>query len=187
MAQDRHPGDTGIDEVLHYWQGLRRGRIVPARADLDPGVLGPWLNTAGIVEQAAGGQIRFRLGGRGVAALLGVEARGMPLRALFAVGTRMRLQDMALRVFDGPAMLTMTLIAAPLAADPRPVHVPMVMLPLGDGAGVVNRALVCLDPKAAMRAERPARFHIRHGHLTPLGAAPPPHEPLLRLIPGGRR
>jgi len=185
MPQDQTAGDTGIDAVLQYWQRLRRGRIVPARADLDPSVLGPWLNMAAIVEYAAGERIRFRLGGQGLSALLGVEARGMPLRALFAVGARARLQDLAAPVFEAPAMLTMTLIAAPRVAEAPPVHVPMAVLPLADGTGAVARALVCLEPRAALQAERPVRFHIRQARLTPLvGREVDP--PTLRVIPGGR-
>lgn len=185
MPQDRPADATAIDEVLHYWQSLRRGRLVPARADLDPGVLGPWLNMAGVIEQAAGGRIRFRLGGQGLSALLGVEARGMPLRALFAVGTRARLQELAAQVFATPATLTMTLVAAPRVAEARPVQVPMAILPLLDGTGSITRALVCLEARAALQAERPARFHIRQARLSPLKAREA-DGPSLRVIPGGR-
>lgn len=186
MPQDR-PQDRppGLDEVVQYWQGLRRGRVVPARADVDPGALAPWLSAAGIIDHAAGGRIRFRLGGQALSALLGVEARGMPLRSLFTVGARARLQDMVLSVFEGPAFLTMTLIAPAVTPGIHPVHVAMAILPLGDAEGCVNRALVCLDPKSAARAERPARFHIRQARLTPLSAARP-EAPALRLITGGR-
>jgi hypothetical protein len=75
--------------------------------------------------------------------------------------------------------------ATPITPDTQPVHVSMAILPLGDGEGQVTRALVCLDPKSAARAERPARFHIRQARLTPLSAARP-EAPALRLITGGR-
>ena len=88
-------GPVGVDGAVAYWHRLRRGRTIPARADLDPMALRPWLPLSGIVEQAPSGKIRFRLGGSGRASLMGVEVRGMPLRSLFAVGARPWLGDLA--------------------------------------------------------------------------------------------
>lgn len=174
-----------LEEVRAYWQALRHGRAVPARADLDPERLGPWLPMAALVEIGAGDRMRFRVGGQGLRMLLGVEPRGMPLRSLFALGTRARLQDLGLRVFSGPAMLTMTLIATTPPPTMRPVQVALVMLPLRDRHDRVTQALLCLDGKAARTVERPARFHIRQARLTALGDAAL-STPLLRLIHGGR-
>lgn len=175
----------GFEPLITYWRVLRRGHLVPARADLDPSALGPWLNMSGLVEIGSGGRARFRVGGQGLSALLGVEARGMPLRSLFALGTRDRLQDLVQRVFSGPSMLHMTLIAPARAAEARPVQLPVVMLPLRDQDGAVTRALFCMESRAAMAVQRPARFHIRQARLSMLTAAST-DTPLLRLIPGGR-
>ena len=183
---DPHPPPGhGLDPLIAYWQVLRRGHLVPARADLDPSILGPWLHMAGLVDIGAAGRMRFRVGGQGLSALLGVEARGMPLRSLFALGTRARLHDLALRVFTGPSMLSMTLIAPAQATAAKPVQVPLVMLPLRDQHGAITRAILCMEGRAAMAAERPARFHIRQARLTTLSALTA-EGPLLRLIPGGR-
>lgn len=109
----------------------------------------------------------------------------MPLRSLFALGTRERLQDLAHRVFSGPAMLRMTLIAPARAMGARAVQVPSVMLPLRDDTGAVTRALLCMESRPALSVERPARFHIRQARLTTL-TTEQMDTPLLRLIPGGR-
>lgn len=192
------PDLPALDKVIAYWQGLRHGRIVPARTDLDPAALQPWLSGAGIVERGSGGRIRLRLAGRAISALMGVEARGMPLRAMFAVAARARLTDLSAAVFDGPQALSMTLIAE--AADPSapPLTFAMVLLPLGDQTGAVTRALICLSPQRTDHdgVARPCRFHIRQAHLTALSPAPRlagvrveragAIAPALRLIPGGR-
>jgi hypothetical protein len=186
------PPAPGIDPVVAYWQGLRRGRTVPARSDLDPVALQPWLSGAGIVERGATGRIRLRLGGRGLSDLMGVEARGMPLRAMFAVGARTRLQELADAVFDGPQLLTMTLVATTLTHET--VQVPMALMPLSDGSGDITRALLCLKLDPAARIALPCRFHIRQAQLTRLdagvrvsgGQATRSNAPGLRLIAGGR-
>lgn len=188
------PDPDPLGPVLVYWQGLRRGRPVPARTDLDPAALQPWLAGAGIVERDPQGRIRFRLGGRMLGRLFGIDARGMPLRALFAVGARDRLAALAAAAFDGPQVLRLTLVAPMAGAGARPALVQMAVLPLSDGSGAVTRALVCVDvdPRAAIHL--PCRFHIRQAHLSAAGPSPRltglrvvrRAAPALTLIEGGR-
>ncbi|PWK62683.1 PAS domain-containing protein [Roseicyclus mahoneyensis] len=195
----RSGGPVGLDigsltPVLAYWQGLRRGRAVPARTDLDPVVLQPWLAGAGIVERDEGRSIRFRLGGRVIAGLLGVEPRGMSLGALFAVAARDRLTGLTEAVFDGPRLLCMTLVAPHVAAGKPQIEVPMVVMPLCDASGTVTRALVCVDVDARAGLALPCRFQIRQAVLS--AAGPQPRltglrvarggAPALRVIEGGR-
>lgn len=184
----------GIHPVIAHWQGLRRGRDVPARTDLDPAALQPWLGRAAIIERTAGGRVRFRLAGRTISDLMGVEARGMPFRAIFAIGARDRLHEIAEQVFTGPNLLSMTLVATAVSPQIRPVLVPMALMPLRDEAGAISRALLCLDHDPRTEIERPCRFHIRQAQLSAL--APGPRltgvhvnrggPPALRMIEGGR-
>lgn len=187
--------ETGsLAPLLAYWQGLRRGRAVPARTDLDPVTLQPWLAGSGIVERDTGGSIRFRLGGRVIAGLLGVDPRGMPLRAMFAIAARDRLTGLTEALFDGPQVLVLTLVAPHGDAGRPPIAVPMAMLPLSDGAGAVTRALVCVDVDPRAGLVMPCKFQIRQAVLS----TPTPHPrlkslrvvrggaPALRLIEGGR-
>lgn len=176
--------ETGsLASVLAYWDRLRRGRTVPARSDLDPVALQPWLAGSGILERDAGGSIRFRLGGRVIAGILGVDARGMPFRALFAVAARDRLTGLTEALFDGPQLLCLTLVAPHAAAGQPPIKVPMLVLPLSDGSGAVTRALVCVDVDPRAGAALPCRFHIRQAVLS----NPTPHPRLvgLRVARGG--
>ncbi len=195
----RSGGPSGLDTgslapVLAYWQGLRRGRMVPARADLDPVALQPWLAGAGIVERDTGGSIRFRLGGRVIAGLLGVEPRGVSFRALFAVAERDRLTGLTEGLFDGPRVLCLTLVAPHVAAGKPEIEVPMVVMPLCDGSGAVSRALVCVDVDPRAGLAMPCRFQIRQAVLS--APSPKPRltglrvarggAPALRVIEGGR-
>ena len=193
-TQIRQPPDPGtLGPVIAYWQSLRRGRPVPARTDLDPAGLLPFLSSSGIVERDRAGRIRFRLAGRVIAECLGVEPRGMPLRALFAFAARDRLAELAHAAFDGPHLVRLTLVADAPAPGAPPAPVPCAILPLSDGTGAVNRALVCLDLDPRALIARPCRLQIRDAHLT---ALTPPRlsavkvsrtgAPTLRVIAGGR-
>jgi hypothetical protein len=184
--------------VLSYWQGQRRGDAVPARADINPAALQPWLSGIGMLERGVSGEIRFRLGGRTLTALLGTDARGLPLRALFAPEVRAQGHRLATAAFEGPQILTMgmwSLKPAQGAASQTQLTLSaqFALLPLTDASGTVNRAILCLDHDPKQPLERYCRFHMRHAVLTPVTAQPhgqpvPVVEraaPVLRVITGG--
>jgi hypothetical protein len=157
-----------IDGVLAYWQEQRRGRVVPARTDMDPTALQPWLPCSGIIERSISGQIRFRLAGQVVCALMGMDARGLPLRTIFAPEVRARVHAMANAVFDGPQALRMALASRAPTADGQVIAVRLAMLPLTDSAGAVTRALICIERDEGIELDRYCRFHVREATLTPL-------------------
>jgi hypothetical protein len=184
------PRRSGLDGVLRHWQTARRGRAVPARTDINPAVLLPWLPLAGIVERARDGRVRFRLGGSGLGTVLGVEARGVPLRSLFAVEARPRLCALIDEMFDRPAALILS-GALPGAGTAPPLAAEMALLPLSDASGAVTRALFCLVPDDATVALRAGRFHLTDTQLialTPAPATAPARgaAPVLQVIRGGR-
>ncbi|HIC65033.1 MAG TPA: PAS domain-containing protein, partial [Paracoccus sp.] len=47
-----------------YWHGLRRGRAIPARSDVEPRGISRALDYAFILERIAPGAARMRLAGR---------------------------------------------------------------------------------------------------------------------------
>src|SRR5690606_32280451 len=61
-------GGIGMARILtdlrDYWQSLRRGRAVPARADVEPHGISRALDHAFVLERIAPGAARFRLAGR---------------------------------------------------------------------------------------------------------------------------
>ncbi|MEM1421046.1 MAG: PAS domain-containing protein, partial [Pseudomonadota bacterium] len=56
----QHPG---LSLVEAYWEGLRAGRLVPRRADVDPRGIDQALEYSFILERIAPGMARFRLAG----------------------------------------------------------------------------------------------------------------------------
>lgn len=81
----RIPGRTAVQparvvaDLRAYWDELRQGRAVPTRADVQPAGIGDGLDYAFILERIAPGAARFRLAGRHLVDLMGMEVRGMPL------------------------------------------------------------------------------------------------------------
>lgn len=176
-----------IAPVRAYWDDLRQGRAAPSRADIDPTAISPYLGQSGIVERTANGRVKLRLAGKQVQNLMQMDPRGTPLRTLFTLNSRDRLNDLLDDVFFGPSLLTMTLTTEPLAGDP--ITAQMALMPLTDMGGAVSRALMVLTvPPGPIPA--PCRFHIRHAHVTPttqthLPPVPLAERPRLRLIQGG--
>ena len=73
-----------IKEVEAYWEGLRAGRLVPLRSEIDPREIRGALEHTFILEHTKLNEIRFRLAGNKLGDLLGMELRGMPAYALIA-------------------------------------------------------------------------------------------------------
>lgn len=186
--------DPALALTLRYWDDLRAGRHAPARTEIDPDALLPALSLCALLERPRPGTIRLRLGGGRVAALMGMEVRGMPLRALFAMPDRPALMSAAEAVFAQPAILRATL-RAPGAHGA--VAVPMALLPLTDAEGALARGLLVLGRAAqAAPACTPCRLSLSESWLTPIRRGVPlpatrsvreRGAPRLRVIEGGRR
>jgi hypothetical protein len=77
---------ASLSPFLHapfaYWSAKRGGRPMPARADLDPLEMLPWLPQTMLAEPLADGDFRFRLVGTDVRERLGCEMTGRRLSEL---------------------------------------------------------------------------------------------------------
>ncbi|MDZ4094974.1 MAG: PAS domain-containing protein, partial [Paracoccaceae bacterium] len=100
-----------VHQVRAYWEGLRRGPVLPRRADIDPRGIEGALEGAFILDRIAPGMARFRLAGMGLVELMGMEVRGMPLSAMFDPMGRSRLAEGLEQVFTTPAILDLHLEA----------------------------------------------------------------------------
>lgn len=136
------PG-RAIAEMRAYWSSLRQGRAIPARADVTPLGLRATLDFAFILERIAPGAARFRLAGKHLIDLLGMEARGMPLCALMNPGHRGRLSDVLETVFQGPQIVEADLLSPASYGRPE-LTGKLLLLPLRSDLGDVTRALGCL-------------------------------------------
>ena len=157
VVMNRHRTDARfrhIPMVEGYWQALRGQRAMPRRAEVDPRGIEDALEYAFILEQIAPGIGRLRIAGSHLSDLLGMEVRGMPLSAFFRAEARDDLAALLARVCATPGMASLSLRAEPGISKPV-LEARMILLPLRDEAGAVNRILGCFDSHGSIgRAPR---------------------------------
>lgn len=135
--------DRVLREIREYWDGIRKGRAIPARSDVDPRGIARALDHAFILERIAPGAGRLRLAGRHLIDLMGMEVRGMPVCAFLNTSSRGRFSDVLESVFKAPQIAHLTLHGRPDYARPE-LQGQMLLLPLRSDLGDVTRALGCL-------------------------------------------
>jgi hypothetical protein len=174
-----------LEEAWRYWSSLRTGLAPPPREALDPRAMSLILGHSMILERRQPGAVRVRVGGRVMDRLMGMDVRGLPVRAFFETAQRARAIDLIERVFDEPATLELDLACAGLSEtrDGRHVDARLLVLPLRDGTGAVSRALSCIAV-TGLDIAQPRRFAILRERLAPIRRA----DPLPREIapPPGR-
>lgn len=158
--------------VEGYWEGLRDGRLMPARGEVDPRGIAPALEFAFILEKLAPGLARIRLAGMHLNEIMAMEVRGMPITALFLPDARREMQGVLEQVFDAPSAVRLTL-AGDTGFGRSPLEGQMILLPMRDDAGVPSRILGALQTHGDI-GRGPRRFTIRDIETKPLRGAPQP-------------
>jgi len=157
----------GLTRLRAYWDKLRRGRLAPFRAELDPREFEDALEAMFILEHLGPNQIRVRLAGLSLCEMMGMEVRGMPPEAFFAAEHRAAFSAHLDAALNGPNVVELDLIATGNDGHPTPAH--MLLLPLRSDFGEVTRILGCVSaPVQDIRA--PVNFSIadvRHDHIRP--------------------
>lgn len=172
MDQQGGIGRRVAQQLRGYWEGLRRGRDVPARAEIDPRGIDGALEYAFILERVAPGMGRFRLSGMHLTDLMGMEVRGMPLTALFTPEARRRVADATEAVFQGPAVAELMLTAEAGIGKP-PLTARLLLLPMKSDMGDVTRILGCLVAEGAGIGRTPRRFLVDAASVEPVVAGAP--------------
>ena len=149
--------DSVLLDLLSYWERLRGGRIAPMRSEIDPRVIRDALEYTFILEQTELGQIRFRLAGSKLGDLLGMELRGMPAYALIAPEGRDYFTDILTEVLADPKIIHLQLASQPEGFGKQTAQ--MLLLPMRNDAGQINRILGCVSSIDA-RMKPPCRFTI---------------------------
>jgi hypothetical protein len=180
--------DPGLRAAVAYWDSLRGARALPARMDLDPAALRPHLQDAAILELSRPGSLRIRLGGGRINALLGMDVRGLPLRALFDLSERARVSSEVEAAMAEPAALLLDVISpAPRFGRPEAelLRAQIAILPMTDADLAPTRALYVMGAVAgdARPADAPHRWCTTRMHKAPLR----PGEPILAHAPAPRR
>ncbi len=171
--------------LFDHWQALRKGRIAPAREEIDPRAIEDVLEHAFILQRAEAGPPRIRIAGMSLCDLLGMELRAMPATALFAPVARPDF----LRVLEGmqkqPAIVELSLAALPESgqlpgqASGRAVETTaeMLLLPLAGSQGQIDRAIGCLVCNRTPPGP-PVRFGITATRMRLIAGHNPARQPM---------
>jgi hypothetical protein len=147
-----------VRQVLAYWEGLRAGRAVPLRSEIDPRGIEGALEYAFILERIAPQVARFRLAGTHLSDLMGMEVRGMPITSLFTAAARDRVAERVEAVFKGPETAELSLTSAGTPGKPA-LEARLLLLPLKSDLGDISRAIGCLVTDGSI-GRAPRRFDL---------------------------
>ncbi|MGH1329478.1 MAG: PAS domain-containing protein [Paracoccaceae bacterium] len=147
-----------VAQVEAYWEGLRNGRAVPARSEIDPRGMNDALEYAFILERIAAGVARFRLAGMHLSDLMGMEVRGMPLTAMFTPESRVKISAAMEEVFEGPEIIQVSL-RGERGMGRGALDAQLLLCPLKSDLGDVNRVLGCLQSRGDI-GRQPRRFEV---------------------------
>ncbi|WP_170317556.1 PAS domain-containing protein [Paroceanicella profunda] len=152
--------DPTLRELSDYWEELRNGRAAPYRSEIDPRHFESALENMFILEHLGGTNVRIRLAGMTLCEMMGMELRGMSLRALMRMNDRVALDTSLGQVFGGPSIAHLELDAHAPSGDVRAAE--MILLPLRSDFGEVSRILGCLQVKDRRDSDvPPLRLSIR--------------------------
>ncbi len=178
------PIHSALSQVEEYWNSLRKGRLMPARADVDPRGIAQSLEYTFVLERVAKGLARFRLAGMHLNDLMGMEVRGMPLTAMILPKFRPIVGDALEAVFDEPAIARMTLRSAASIGRPA-LEAQLLLMPLRSDLGDVSRILGCLVSEGEM-GRAPRRFDVaEHSRRTLIGYSDVPNVATPQATPEG--
>ncbi|NIY72970.1 PAS domain-containing protein [Marivivens donghaensis] len=129
-----------LDLLRKYWSELRQTDTLPARTKIDPVQIDDALPSSFILERADDGPAHLRVSGQRISEMVGFDTRGLPLPHLFDAPNRQRIWDLSDTCLAAPAVITLG-IEAKAANGVGRVSGRMVLMPLADSDGTVNRAL----------------------------------------------
>jgi len=163
FRQERHMQDPVLIDLLNYWEQLRAVHIAPLRSEIDPREIRGALDYTFILEQTKLGEVRFRLAGNKLGDLLGMELRGMPAYALIAPDSRGKFTEILTEILNDPKIIHLKLTSEPQGFKPNDAQ--MLLLPMRNDAGQINRVLGCVSSLDA-RLKPPCRFTITSTKIT---------------------
>jgi len=168
-----------IENLVNYWQARRNGDAAPARSSIDPMDFPQLLPQVFMLGRRGPGDYVFRLVGGFVAEIHGLDLRGVDFTALWAQNARLPIKTAleGARHRVAPIHITCDVQAGQLT-----LPMAMVMLPLTNSDGVVDRYLGLYQPTAAVArmrgqaADRLALVTLNHQSAEEAG------EPRIRLV-----
>lgn len=161
-----------LGQLEAYWEGLRDGRLLPTRSEVDPRGIASVLEFAFVLEKIAPGLARIRLAGMHLNELMAMEVRGMPVTAMFLPAARREMQQVLETVLDMPAAVRLSL-SGDTGLTRRPLEGQMMLLPMRSDDGAPTRILGALQTRGEI-GRGPRRFSIRDVETKPVLVAPRP-------------
>jgi hypothetical protein len=142
------------ERLLDYWRARRGGAAAPRRAEIDVADFPALAPLVFLAEMQAGGDVRFRLAGEGVAALAGRPLGGESLLSLWAPEHRGRLSRLLASALGSAEPVVLASVAPVERADRGEAAFEWLFAPLAGPFGALDRFLgLCQpEPGAAMRA-----------------------------------
>ena len=177
-------GDRGfraMRQVEAYWDGLRRGRDVPTRSDIDPRGIENALEYAFILEKIAPGLARIRIAGMHLSEVMGMEVRGMPITSFVRPEGRNAFSETMENVTTRPAVARLQLSAETGIGKPA-LEARMLLLPLRSDFGDISRVLGCFE-SLGQTGRAPRRFDVLRTELIELSGASPTLSRTARQTP----
>lgn len=136
---------------------------MPMRSEVDPRSLENGLEYCFLVERTQPGAVRLRVAGMHLCDLMGMEVRGMPLRAFLNVASRPVFTSRIERVFHSPEIQIHHLVSNDHGMTPLSGQ--MMLLPLKGETGEVDRAMGCLVTSGTV-GPNPRRFRLLDTDVT---------------------
>jgi len=162
-------------QVEAYWEGLRQGRDVPMRSDIDPRGIEDALEYAFILEKIAPGLARLRIAGSHLSDVIGMEVRGMPISSFVPPDGRAGFAETVEDVTTTPAIARMHMSADTGIGKP-PLEARMLLLPLQSDFGEITRVLGCFETHGSI-GRAPRRFNVLRTELIDVAQSVNPLTP----------
>lgn len=136
----KHPS---IRALFDYWEERRGGRMMPERAEIEPGAIRRALADTFILSFEPGMGHPFRLAGTRVCALFGREIKGEAFLHLFAHGARRELRELLAIIAEE----CIGMVASASEVGETTTSVELILLPLShQGGSGTARFLGALAP-----------------------------------------
>ncbi|MEM7438537.1 MAG: PAS domain-containing protein [Pseudomonadota bacterium] len=156
-VQTLKPTNRAFAQVFDYWERLRAGRLAPVRAELDPRELSGALDNLFILEERGAEDISFRLAGRLLTGLMGMELRAMPARAVISPVYRAEFEAILADMLVDPKIVELRLIADQDSGSKATAR--MLLLPMRNQRGQMKRILGCVTLEGGTQGT-PVRFDV---------------------------
>jgi hypothetical protein len=140
--------NTAIEEILNYWNALRRERAAPLRSEFDPAALRHFLPHLFILAAQPSGRLTFALAGTRVCELFDRELRGSDYLSIWGrEGTDSNPFEIAesVRLYERPVLIDVS-----ISPNGQLYPYDLLLMPLRSSeTGGSDRILGALVPRAA--------------------------------------